>query len=310
MKRDIEFRHSVETNADIFEELRLVRVHLESDEGEGLRFRVSRPLTRTPHCSGASGSGLRDDLGTSSIPSKPGESPGEGTNAPHTSWQEDAATRSVVKNSKTFILRSIRKVSCHSAGLFNDCKHVFFYNDSEISVYQLGDLRGESASPKDSKVFTQQYKHGEFIRHVAASQACIIIATNKRLLAFYIDGKPPIDTISHGDWDPSGLACQESDTHLVVFLGRCQRNKTNKYHGQIRVYKYRIDGQGEKLPAIILSVPGSDCPKRLSFDPASQILTCITRIQNKLLVWKLDDEFLSSLEPFEFVKNMYTAVSV
>ena len=315
MRRDIETRYAVETNADILEELRLVRMHLESDEEESLRFRISRPLTRVSPFVDASATGLGGSLGTTSIPSKSREPPLEEINmshVSHTTWRESALTRSIVKKSATFTLRSIRKFSSsyHSAGLSDDCRHVFANNDSEISVYQLGDLRGESALPDFSRVFTQQYKHGECIRHIASSQRYIVIITNKRLLVFNLDATTPFDTTLHGNWDPSGLACHESETHLVVFLGQCQRNKANKYNGQIRVYRYSIDGQAKKLPLFTLSVPANDCPKRLSFDTNSQILTCITRIQNKLLVWKLDDDFLSLLEPFEFLKNKYTAVSV
>ncbi|KAF6233806.1 hypothetical protein HO173_008018 [Letharia columbiana] len=215
----------------------------------------------------------------------------------------------MTKNSTTYSLRSVRKFSSsyHSAGLSDDCSHALFYNDSEVSVYRLGDIRTKDTSPSFSRIFNQQYKHGEFIRNVAPSRAFIVIVTNKRLLVFKFDADTLIGTVSHGDWDPSGLACHESKTHLVVFLGQCQRNKTKKYDGQIRVSRYRIDGQATNMPVFALNMPANDCPKRITFDTESQILTCITRIQNKLSIWKLDNEFFSSVEPFEFLKNKYTA---
>ena len=83
----------------------------------------------------------------------------------------------------------------------------------------------------------------------------------------------------------------------------------NKYNGRIKVYRYQMKGQAIRLPAFTLNVPASDNPKRVSFDTDSQVLTCITRIQNKLLVWKLNHDFFSSSEPFEFQKNKYPAVS-
>ena len=227
---------------------------------------------------------------------------------------ESALTRSSIKNSTTASLRSVRNFSgsYHSAGLFVDCRHAFFNNDSEISVFRLGDLRRKPASLGFSRVFIQKYsqrKHQEFIRNVTSSQSYLIIVTNKRLLVFRIDPEIPIDTSSHGDWDPSGLACHENETHLAVFLGQCQRNRSNNYNGQIRVYNFRKEGQVERLQASVLNVPANDYPKRVSFHADSQILTCITRLQNKLLVWKLDDKFMPSLGPFEFLKNDYTAVS-
>ena len=231
-------------------------------------------------------------------------------NTSHTSWHESALTRSITKASQTFSLRSVRKFSSsyHSAGLLDDCRHALFYNDSEISVYQLGDLRTKATSPSFSRTLNQRYKHGEVIRNVASSKELIVIVTSKRLLIFNI-ADTLIDTISHGDWDPSGIACHESETHIVVLLGQCQRKTNNKYKGQIRVYRYGLDGHPKKLPIFALNLPLHDCPKRLFFDMESQILTCITRIQNRVLAWKLDDDFLTPSEPFEFLKNNYAAVS-
>ena len=287
--------------------MRFIRVHLESDEEESLRFRASRPLTRGNQHSVDTGS----VLGSDSIPSSSGGSAIEDFQLSYALWRESSLSRSITKNSATYSLRSVRKFSSsyHSAGLFDDCRHAFLNSDSEISVYRLGDLSTTTTSPGFSTVLTRQYKHGEFIRNIASSQAFVIVGTNRRLLVLKIDADTLVDTISHGDWDPSGLACHESETHLVVFLGQCQRNNTKRYNGQIRVYRYRIDGQFQKLPVFALNVPANDCPKRFSFDAGSKILACITRIQNKVLVWSLDAEFLSSLEPFEFLKYKYTAVS-
>ena len=95
---------------------------------------------------------------------------------------------------------------------------------------------------------------------------------------------------------------------MVAFSGQRQRNKSNKYNGQIRICIYRKGGQTER-PPVCLEVPANDYPKSLSYHAGSRMLTCITRLQNKLLVWRLDDEFSSSLKPFEFLKNNYTVVS-
>ena len=267
-------------------------MHLENDEEESLRLQISQPLTRVPL----------------TIPPDPGEPEIEENNAE----SAGTLTRSRTKNPTVHSLRKVRKFSSsyHSAGLSDDCTRAFFNDDSEVSVYKLGDLRRQPASLGFSRVFTQKYKHQESIRGVTSSRLYIIITTNKRLLIFKIDPETAIDTFSHGDWDPSGLVCHESETRLVVFLGQCQRNsRTSDYCGQIRIYSYRKEGQAKKLPSFVLNVPANDYPKRLFFHASSQILTCITRLQNKILVWKLNDDFLSSWGPYEFRKNDYTAVS-
>ena len=229
------------------------------------------------------------------------------------STPERALARSPTVSSTKFSI-SVSKFnkSYHSAGIFKDGRHAFFNNDSELSVYKLGDLRSKPVSLEASRVFTQEYKQRkdrEYIRNVASSESCIMIVTNKRLQIYSVDAGKLFGTASHEKWDPSGLACHESKTQLVVFLGQVQRDKRNEYIGQIKVLRYRKQSRAEGLAVCALNVLANDCPKRLFFDTDSQILTCITRTQNKVLVWKLNDEFFSSLKPFEFLKNNYTAVS-
>ena len=267
-------------------------MHLENDEEESLRLQISQPLTRVPL----------------TIPPDPGEPEIEDNNAE----TAGALTMSRTKNSTVYSLRKVGKFSSsyHSAGLSDDCTRAFCNDDSEVSVYKLGDLRRQPASVGFSRVFTQKYKHQESIRGVTLSRLYIIITTNKRLLVFKIFPQTAIHTLSHEYWDPSGLACHESETRLVVLVGQCQRDdRTGVDCGQIRIYSYRKEGQARGLPSFVFNVPANDYPKRLFFHASSQILTCITRLQNKILVWKLNDDFSPSWGPYEFRKNDYTAVS-
>ena len=295
LESDIERRVSVETKAKIREETRLIQAHLENDEGEGLRLQMAQPLTRISPI----------------ISSDPVNPPIEEI---ANSNPEGAFPRSIIKKSTAYSLRSVRKFgsSYNSAGLFEDCKHAFFNNDSNLSVYKLGDLRSQPTSPSFSWIFTQKYKHKERIRSVASSKSGIVLITNERQIIFNIQAKvaeSPVGSSLHGVWDPSGVACHESETHFVVFLGQCRRNESNGYNGQIRVYKYRKDGQAQEFPIFIFPIPANDCPKKVFFHAGSQILICITRLQNKLLVWRLDEGFSSTQEPFDLFQSGYTAVS-
>ena len=294
MANDISIRVSVEIKATVLEEMRFIKEHLDSDEDQGLRFLVTRPLERVP------GSGT---------PTRPPEPRRPLTEEIDLSRPEDTLPRSLISRCRKYSLRSINKFSKSytSAGLFTDCRHAFFNNDGEVSVYKLGTLPGRPISPTFPRVFTQSYKHGERIMDVASSRSGIVIATNRSLSIFDIDANASVDITSHADWDPSGLVCHETETHLVAFSGQRQRNKSNKYNGQIRVCMYRKEGQTAR-PPICLEVPANDYPKSLSYHADSRMLTCITRLQNKLLVWKLDDDFSSALKPFEFLKNNYTVV--
>lgn len=307
LERDVRRGFTVETEANVpnvLEEMRVIKAQLDSDEGEGLRFAILRPLPRV------------FDLVSPTLPSELGEPPTEAVVVPAVDLPmpdvptpERTLAKSRTKSSTTFSLSSVGKFnkSYHSAGLFKNGGHAFFHNDNELSVYKCGDLREK---PDFSKVFTQEYKrkHQEFLRNVASCNSCIMVATNKRLLVFKVDPEQLIGATSHGEWDPSGLACHESETRLVTFLGQCQRN-ARKYNGQIKVIRYKKHNQSQELPVFALNLPANDCPKRLFFDADSKILTCITRTQNTLLAWKLDDNFFAPSAPLEFLKNNYRAVS-
>lgn len=295
LEGDIRRGVTIETEANVLEEMRVIKAQLDSDEEQSLRFVMSRPLPRI------------SDTGSPTIQLEAGGPPTEAVDLP---TSENTLGRSRTKSSTTFSLSSIRKFnkSYHSAGLFKNGKFAFFNNDSELSVYKLGDL---PENPEFSKVFTQQYKQKtqEFIQTIASSNLYIMVATNKRLLVFRIEPETLIGATSHGEWDPSGLTCHESETLVVGFLGQCQRNVKNTYNGKIRVFRYRKDDRFEGLPVFALNVPANDCPKKLFFDADSKILTCITRTQNTLLAWKLDDDFFAPSEPLKFLKNNYRAVS-
>ena len=200
-------------------------------------------------------------------------------------------------------------ISYHSSGVSIDCNHAFFYNDTEISVYDLRELETNLKSPSLVK-FKKHFKN-EGIRNVALSQTFLLVATSKYMLTIDITKDLVIDTIEHTDWDPSGLASYETDTYLVVLLGQCQCNPVRKVKGQIKVYKYKIDGRPARLSVgSTISLPDYDSPKRLCIDADAQIVTCVTKIQNKILVWKMDDEFATCGGPFEFLKNRSTPVRV
>ena len=292
---DVSIRVSGDIKATVLEEMRFIKEHLHRDEGQGLRFQVSRPLKRV------------SGLGTPIKPPEPGVPL---TKEIDLSRPEDTLPRSLINRCRNYSLRSVDKFSKSytSAGLFADCRHAFFNNDGEVSVYKLENLPERLIRPTFFKIFTQSYKHGERIMDVASSRSGIVIATNRSLSVFDLDADVSIGITSYEGWDPSGLACHETKTHLVAFSGQRQRNKNTKYNGQIRICMYRKGGETER-PPVCLEVPANDYPKSRSYHADSRMLTCITRLQNKLLVWKLDDEFSSSLKPFEFFKNNYTVVS-
>lgn len=314
MGREIETRSLTEARETVLQEIQIIRSHLDQDEEYSLRLCTDQPITRKGESLCMMGTEI-DGISDLSTPESSPDfrnstyiSPGPS----RTSWQEQPLMRSKFKASAIFSVQIPRKIlgnSFHSAGLSGDCEQAFFYNDSEVSVFRLGNITTHTTFLNFPKTLTKPYKDGERIRNVALSCRFFIIVTNKRLLIIRVNDDALTEAIPHDGWDPSGLSCHESVTHLVILLGQCQRDKTGKHQSQIKVSSYVIGGQFQRTSTSTVQIPAHDYPNRLSLDLDGQVITCITRIQNKVLVWRLDEQFKPSASPFEFSKNRYTTVS-
>jgi len=235
---------------------------------------------------------------------------------PEEPWKEPELDISTLKNSRSFAVclprNGIRRTSYNSAGFSEDCRHAFFYNNSEISVFHLGDLGGYStASPPFPRVFIKQVK-GEHILNVVLAHRFLLIVTNKRLLTVDItmdERKSEMVTSPHQDWDPSGLACHEDETHMVIILGQRKFNHKNGHIGRLKVIKRKINSNTRVLSYSTVDVPGHDFPKKLGYDPKTQLITCITKLRNKVIVWELNEEFIVRREPFEHINDRHIEVS-
>lgn len=234
-------------------------------------------------------------------------------------WQENDLPRSRVQKSQTFKINfpksGIRKSTHqpHSAGLLEDCRYALFYNDTEISLFDLGDLqKNPIPTPAFPRTFNKQYKD-ECVFNVALSARILFVVTNRRMITIDITKElkdSEIDSTSYGaDWDPSGLACYESSGQIVVLLGQCRGNQKRGFQGQVKVFKCKVDSRAKLKYCSTISLLDPDWPKILCHEAKENILTCVTGIQNKLLAWKLEDDLSGSTEILNFQKNKYAAVS-
>lgn len=73
------------------------------------------------------------------------------------------------------------------------------------------------------------------------------------------------------------------------------------------LYKYAKDDSADLSLCSEATLSTQDRPKRVKV--YKRIAVCVTTIQNKLLVWRVDDNLYAEEEPFEFVKNRYSLVS-
>lgn len=295
----------------------------------GLRFRVSPLLANQRHLirQQSSQAYVRSDLRLNSIDSitsfsagqtSSSSSPSTNTCLSQRSWHEEDLAKSRAQQSQNFSIqfpsKGIRKTTHkpHSAGLSEDCKNAFFYNDTEISVFRLSGLEdtlsGVSAFPR---IFSKEYKN-ECILNVAAANNFAFIITNKRMVTIDISKQHKgleIDSTPHGaGWDPIGLACYECRGQLVVLLGQFRGNHNSGFEGRIKLFKCKIDDRTRPEFHSTIPLPEHDWPKIICYEAEEKVLACVTGIHNKVLAWKLKDDLSGSTDFLYYQKNKYAAV--
>ena len=144
---------------------------------------------------------------------------------------------------------------------------------------------------------------------MALSKSFLVIVTSSRLLISRTTSATLVDARAHGEWESSALAIYERGVYLVIILGRHRRYSTGQIKGQIVIFKYMIGrGLERSSTAFNLALPESDFPKHLVLSADDGLLSCVTGIHNKVLVWTLDEQFTPSEEFFAFSKDRYTQV--
>lgn len=233
-------------------------------------------------------------------------------------FQESALSNSRVKATRLFSISFARsgifgtRTSYECAGLSDNCRFAFFYNENKVSVFHLPDLTvqfTEVILPRESGP-GKDFIYEEPIFDVVMSQRYLVVITSQCMRIINIRSTHELESVPHAEWEPTRVACYESETHLMIALGQGQGNSLESSKGRIVCYKYKIDsGSGKLSMCPILTLLSQDRPKRVSLDADGKIVTCVTTIRNKLLVWDLDEDPSALGKPFEFIKNHYSLVS-
>lgn len=323
LRTGIEAKSPPAIKETLLEEASVIRKLLDDDEAAGWRFYVSPPLSARPplHVNVPRDDiiGRLDNPVIASNESTPTLMATPRTSVTEETWQESELPRSGIKATRPFSVLSHRAVTLgvrtpyDFAGLSGDCEHAFFYNENRVSVFQLADLRAQSTQVKFPRIldFGKDFTKGEPIFDVAMSQSFLSVVTSQCIRTVNIIDNYALEAMPHGEWEANGVACYENASQLVLALGEGQGNSLKSSKGQITLFKYGIRSRLKKLSLhSTLKLPTQDRPKRVSLDANGRILTCVTTIQNRVMVWDLDEDCATSKEPFDYAKNHYSVVSV
>lgn len=236
-----------------------------------------------------------------------------------TDRQEPELPRSRVKSTRSFSMSLHRentrrgRASYDFAGLSNDCQYAYLYHEKRVSVFHLADLGAQCTESAILQTLDlgREFTNGEPVFEVIMSESFLVTVTSQCVRVMNVRNNYELEASPHGKWEPSGAACSENETSLVIALGQGQGNSLSSSIGRIVVFKYVPGTRPRKLsPCLTIRLPTGNRPKRIALHADGRILTCVTTIQNKVFVWYLDEDFSASREPFDFVKNHYRVVSI
>lgn len=218
---------------------------------------------------------------------------------------------------------AMRKSPYKRAGLSSDCSSVCFYNEREVVVYSI--CVPETVTKDSCLKHSAEKKFGKGtfgkdtrIWDVAVSKNYLAVSTvHNNVLVFRHTTNPlegPLETFPSGNCHLSGLAIYETDVLLSILIGKI-RNTGSVTDGQISIHTCSLVNSSDRPiggslrfeePRII-SIPGHDYPKRISFGQDEKTISCITGKLNTVLIWWADSNFSSCIAPF-VVSNRYTPV--
>ena len=235
---------------------------------------------------------------------------------PDVSWTERSIPRSEIKEqpvthlvrlSQGKLLKNIlTKTVYNSAGLSSDCDRIYLHSEKDVCVYDIADAEDDASSINHQQIYNHRFANSERIMYVALSATFLVVATIKQTYIIEFSVRAIVKALPNNGYNPCALAVHETGVHLIVILGQCRERTSVAYQGQVLIYKYLI-GRGMDTPTTLV-LPEADCPKLLYIEANGTIICCVTRIHNKVIVWKTEDEFTTVGQSLAFVKNSYAPV--
>lgn len=196
----------------------------------------------------------------------------------------------------------------NAAGISNDCSSVYFYGDREVVVHSLR----VSQSVTSVESFRKKFDGITRVWDVALSKNYLVVSTLQNVLVFRHtrnSQQTPLKTFPSDNYHLSGLAIHETDEKVAILIGKFRKNL-----GSLTIHVCSLVNKSDRqvndrlhFQEHTIDIPGHDYPKRLSFGQDGKTISCITGKLNTVLIWVVDGEFPSSMEPF-VISNRYSPV--
>lgn len=195
------------------------------------------------------------------------------------------------------------------AGLSTDCRLAFFSSSREVCVARVSpDNRRRR---KEDLVLERKYDKRSDIADVSLLNNILAVSTRQNLELHRIGLPGPGVIISHGDWDPLGIASWEQRSEAMVAVGH-RRGARNSRNGRVIIHQVSLPSEGPVRRRILraFTLPRGESPKFLAFDSEGATLTCITdrNVGNSVIIWKIE-ETLEEEGPTVIARHQHRPVS-
>lgn len=222
-------------------------------------------------------------------------------------WPQDGDVQESQLLPQAFFGRGLRGYA--HAGLSTDCRLAFFSSSREVCVARVSlDNRRRR---KEDLVLERKYDRSSQIADVSLLNNILVVSTRQNLELHRIGLPGPGVIVSHGDWDPLGIASWEQGSEAMVAVGH-RREARNSRNGRVIIHQVSLPSEGPVQRRILraFTLPTGESPKFLAFDSEGATLACITdrNVGNSVIIWKIE-ETLEEEGPTVIARHQHRPVS-
>ena len=200
-----------------------------------------------------------------------------------------------------------------------DCRHIFFHDEKRVTVLEtslvLELTPGQAVRMSQIPYSYVEHRQDAVIERVAFLRRWLAIGTNQELIISEMrspsDSTPKILRMSHGEWEPIGLALSEHDAVLLLVVGQ-RMQKDGAFLGRVLVFNIGqpIDFASSMPQPDKYDLPQNDLPKEVDINVDGTLVLCCTELHNSVVIWELVSRPGSSQRLLRITRRCHTPVSI